>query len=101
MHITTCAHCAQDLRQNSAMMHNPTMLDASLHNPSPDYAAELIHSIGKSQSWIARKTGISRRRIVYLLQGERTDNGITRPVCMTYPEQYILESLAAAMRSAS
>lgn len=75
------------------------ILDAALHNPDPAYAMDLIRRIGRSQSWIARRTGISRRRIVYLLQGQRTDAGVTRPVRMTYAEQFILESLAETVRS--
>ena len=64
------------------------------HKATAAYFNDLLQRIGKPQLWIANRTGISHRRMQYLINGERTQGGKTEPVLMTYPEQYILESLA-------
>ena len=64
------------------------------YRPGPEYVAELMRRIGRPQTWVAERTGISRRRIQYLLVGEKTFAGETKPVLLTYPEQFILETLA-------
>lgn len=66
------------------------------HNPTPEYINTLMQRIGKSQVWVADRTGISRRRIQYMLVGSKVFAGETQVVIMTYPEQFILESLADA-----
>ena len=60
---------------------------------SAAYMRVLMDRIGKPQTWVAEKTGISRRRIQYLLAGHKVFEGELQSVCLTYPEQYILESL--------
>ena len=69
---------------------------AELHNPTPEYVNQLMQRIGKSQVWVAARTGISRRRLQYLLVGSKVFAGETQAVTMTYPEQFALEALAAA-----
>jgi 3-oxoacyl-[acyl-carrier-protein] synthase III len=68
----------------------------ALHNPTPEYINSLMQRIGKSQVWVADRTGISRRRIQYMLVGSKVFAGETQEVTMTYPEQFILEALADA-----
>ena len=81
------------------LIHKATMLpDATKQNQSPEYIRDLIERIGKSQRWIYDVTGISERRLRYLIAGERTLNGVTAPVLADYPEQYILEVLADAAK---
>lgn len=70
--------------------------DPSKHNTDPDYMHVLVARIDRSQSWIAAHSGISRRRIQYLLAGVREMDGQMRPVALTYPEQFVLEVLADA-----
>ena len=74
--------------------------DPSTHNKTPEYVADLLARIGRSQTWIAENVGISRRRLQYLLIGTReiVVDGVqkTKPVELTYPEQFALECLAAA-----
>ena len=41
--------------------------------------------IGKTQHWVADQTGISRRRIQYLLVGSKTFAGEVQAVTLTYP----------------
>lgn len=67
---------------------------AVYHNPTPEAMRALMERIGKSQIWVADRTGISRRRIQYLLVGSKEFNGETQKVKLTYPEQHILECLA-------
>jgi transcriptional regulator with XRE-family HTH domain len=55
---------------------------------------ELMAQIGLNQHVVADLTGISRRRIQYLLAGSRTFLGQVQTVILTYPEQFILECLA-------
>ncbi len=71
------------------------------HNPTPEYMQELMRRIGKSQTWVAERTGISRRRIQYLLVGSKIFAGVKQDVRMTYPEQHILECLAEASENLS
>ena len=76
-----------------------TMLpDATKQNQSPEYIRGVIESIGKSQRWIFDVTGISERRLRFLMAGERTLNGERVPVLADYAEQYILEVLADAAK---
>ena len=70
--------------------------DPSSHNTDPVYLRELVARIDRSQSWIAAHSGISRRRLQYLIAGGREVDGQMRPVALTYPEQYVLEALADA-----
>lgn len=86
------AHIMRQPAYNKGMM----MPDPSTHNPSPEYARELVARIGQSQAWIAAHSGISKRRLQYILAGTRTINDYARDVSLTYPEQYTLEALAAA-----
>ena len=59
------------------------------------FAESLLKRIGRSQTWIAAKSGISKRRIQYLITGHRTDNtGAVIPVHLSYPEQFLLETFA-------
>ena len=63
---------------------------------SADHMRSLMARIGKTQLWVADQTGISRRRIQYLLVGSKTFAGEVQAVSLTYPEQYALERLADA-----
>ena len=63
-------------------------------NATPAYFLELTERIGLSQSDLADRVGIAKRRIQYLGHGEREIGGKTEPVAMSYPEQYTLEALA-------
>ena len=69
--------------------------NAELYNPSTDYADKLISRIGQTPSWIAKRIGVTDKRIRYILEGERTVKGETTPIQMTYTEQFALECLAA------
>lgn len=73
------------------MLPNPTT-----YNATPEFARELIARVGRSQVWIANNSGISRRRLQYIIAGFRVVDNERREVTMTYPEQFTLESLAAA-----
>lgn len=66
------------------------------HQTDPEYMRELMSRIGKPQVWVADRTGISRRRIQYLLVGSKVFAGEIQTVKLTYPEQFILEALADA-----
>lgn len=66
------------------------------HRTDPEYMRDLMARIGKPQMWVADRTGISRRRIQYLLVGTKEFAGETQEVKLTYPEQFILEALADA-----
>lgn len=68
----------------------------ALHKPTPDYMRELMARIGRPQVWVADRTGISRRRIQYLVVGSKDFAGVIQDVKLTYPEQFILEALAEA-----
>jgi hypothetical protein len=69
--------------------------NAELYNPSTDYADKLITRIGQTPGWIAKRLGVTDKRIRYILDGERTVKGETTPIQMTYTEQFALECLAA------
>lgn len=56
----------------------------------------LMERIGKSQRWIAERTGISERRLRYLAAGGRLVSGEFVPTEMSYIEQFALEQLAQA-----
>jgi len=56
----------------------------------------LIESIKKSQRWIAERTGISERRLRYLLAGGRHVEGKWVETQLSYPERYVLEILSEA-----
>lgn len=75
--------------------------NADNYNPSTEYAKELIEKIGKSQVWIAKRLGVSDRRIRYIVNGSRIVNGETIDVKMSYTEQFAMECLAEAVRQAS
>ena len=66
------------------------------YNKSPEYARELVARIGRPQTWIADNSGISRRRLQYIIAGSREVDGELRSVSLTYPEQFTLECLANA-----
>lgn len=67
--------------------------NAELSNPSTEYADKLISRIGQTPSWIAKRIGVTDKRIRYILDGERTVKGETTPIQMTYTEQFALECL--------
>ena len=75
--------------------------NADNYNPSTDYAAQLVERIGKSQTWIAKRLGVSDRRIRYILNGSRIVNGKAVDVRMSYAEQFALECLADAVAQAA
>jgi plasmid maintenance system antidote protein VapI len=70
--------------------------NAQNHTPTPEYLRQLIKRIDKSQRWIAEASGISERRLRYLVAGKRTIADDEKPVLMDYTEQYVLEQLADA-----
>ena len=76
------------------------MIPNRANHVTPEQSAahmrELMARIGRPQVWVADRTGISRRRIQYLLVGSKEFAGETQSVHLTYPEQFILECLAAA-----
>lgn len=74
--------------------------NADNYNPSTEYAKDLIEKIGKSQVWIAKRLGVSDRRIRYIVNGSRIVNGETVDVRMSYTEQFALEALAKAAEAA-
>ncbi|MCX7081411.1 MAG: hypothetical protein NTV76_19110 [Pseudomonas sp.] len=69
--------------------------NAELYNPSTDYADKLITRIGQTPTWIAKRIGVTDKRIRYILEGSRTVKGETTLIQMTYTEQFALECLAA------
>jgi hypothetical protein len=69
--------------------------NAELYNPSTEYADKLVTRIGQTPTWIAKRIGVTDRRIRYILDGSRTVKGVTSPIQMTYTEQFALECLAA------
>lgn len=66
------------------------------HRPTSAYVQALMTRIGRSQVWVAERSGISRRRLQYLLVGQKTVDGKTSAVRLNYPEQVTLELLAEA-----
>lgn len=83
--------CAATVNTMRRMVPN-----AKNHNTDPAYVKTLLDRIGESQTWISARSGISRRRLQYLLVGRREQNGFEKEVTVTYPEQWTLECLAAA-----
>ena len=68
--------------------------NAEFYKPTTEYADKLISQIGQTPSWIAKRIGVTDKRIRYILDGERTVKGETTPIQMTYTEQFALECLA-------
>jgi hypothetical protein len=83
-----------DLNSGSPMTPN-----AEFYKPTTEYADKLISQIGQTPSWIAKRIGVTDKRIRYILDGERTVKGETTPIQMTYTEQFALECLAAAAKA--
>jgi hypothetical protein len=75
--------------------------NADNYNPSTEYAAQLVADIGRSQTWIAKRLGVSDRRVRYILNGSRIVNGEPTRVAMSYTEQFALECLAEAVKAAA
>jgi hypothetical protein len=73
--------------------------NAEFYKPTAEYADKLISQIGQTPSWIAKRIGVTDKRIRYILNGERTVKGETTPIQMTYTEQFALECLAAAAKA--
>ena len=73
--------------------------NAEFYKPTTEYADKLISQIGQTPSWIAKRIGVTDKRIRYILDGERTVKGDTTPIQMTYTEQFALECLAAAAKA--
>jgi len=78
---------------------SPMTPNAEFYKPTPEYADKLISQIGQTPSWIAKRIGVTDKRIRYILDGERTVKGETTPIKMTYTEQFALECLAAAAKA--
>lgn len=69
------------------------------HTPTVERLNELLDALkanGYSDAEVARVIGVHRNHIGSLRKGCRTANGKVYQVRMTYPEQFILESLAEA-----
>jgi hypothetical protein len=81
-------------------MQRMTIPNRELNHVEPYQSAEkmrdLMARIGKTQLWVADQTGISRRRIQYLLVGSKNFAGEMQAVSLTYCEQFALECLAEA-----
>mgnify|MGYP006195689251 CR=1 FL=1 len=75
--------------------------NAEFYKPTTEYADKLISQIGQTPSWIAKRIGVTDKRIRYILDGERTVKGETTPIQMTYTEQFALECLAAAAKASN
>lgn len=61
-----------------------------------------MQRIDRPLSWIAKRTGISERKLRYLLDGYRVMAGGKRiDVLMRYPEQVVLELLARTVEAAA
>ena len=73
--------------------------NAERYNPSTDYADKLISRLGQTPTWIAKRIGVTDKRIRYILDGERTVKGESTPIQMTYTEQFALECLAAEAKA--
>ena len=89
-----------ELRHASDTIERMTLPNREANHVQSIQSADLMRSlmarIGKTQLWVADQTGISRRRIQYLLVGSKTFAGEMQTVSLTYPEQYALERLAEA-----
>lgn len=75
--------------------------NAEQYKPDTAYAQQLVERIGKSQTWISKRLGVTDRRVRYILKGSRIVNGAETAVHMTYCEQFALECLAAAVEGAA
>lgn len=75
--------------------------NAENYNGATEYAQSLVERIGKPQTWIAKRLGVSDRRVRYILKGSRIVNGVETEVRMTYTEQFTLECLVAAVEAAA
>ncbi|MDB5984224.1 MAG: hypothetical protein JWQ69_5239 [Pseudomonas sp.] len=69
--------------------------NAEFYKPTTEYADKLVTRIGQTPAWIAKRIGVTDKRIRYILDGSRTVKGVTTEILMTYPEQFALECLAA------
>lgn len=69
--------------------------NAEFYKPTTEYADKLVTRIGQTPAWIAKRIGVTDKRIRYILEGSRTVKGVTTEIQMTYPEQFALECLAA------
>jgi hypothetical protein len=69
--------------------------NAEFYKPTTEYADKLVTRIGQTPAWIAKRIGVTDKRIRYILDGSRTVKGVTTEIQMTYPEQFALECLAA------
>lgn len=89
-----------ELRHAPPTIERMTIPNRLKRHVTPDqsaaYMRELMERINMPQVWVADMTGISRRRIQYLLVGSKVFNGETQAVSLTYPEQHCLEALADA-----
>lgn len=68
--------------------------DVRNHKPTREAFRALVDATGLSLAAIARLSGISERRLGYLNAGTRLYEGRQIPVVMTFPEQYLLASIA-------
>lgn len=88
------------MRLSSNTIERMTIPNRIKHHVTPDqsaaYMRDLMDRINMPQVWVADQTGISRRRIQYLLVGHKVFNGETQAVSLTYPEQFALQALADA-----
>jgi hypothetical protein len=90
---------SRQYRPIAALTGNLMTPNAEFYKPSTEYADKLISQIGQTPSWIAKRIGVTDKRIRYILDGERTVKGETTPIQMTYTEQFALECLAAAAKA--
>jgi len=69
-------------------------------SPLTQAVRDAIKRSGLTTAEVARQAGISRRRLTYLVAGERRHRGkggvYSVPVLPTKPELFILEALRAA-----
>ena len=86
-------------RRIAPISGTPMTPNAEFYKPTAEYADKLISQIGQTPSWIAKRIGVTDKRIRYILEVERTVKGETTPIQMTYPEQFALECLAAAAKA--
>lgn len=73
--------------------------DLSEFNPSTKDAAALIARVGRPNSWIAGKIGVSERRLRYIVAGYRMAGKVRIDTHIKYPEQFALECLVAAIEA--
>jgi len=77
------------------MRPDPSQLDQD-----PAFFRALIARIGRGKLWVSERVGISHRRLNYLSVGTRIVDGEIKKVSMSYPEQFIIESLVDDERDA-